>query len=60
MEPSADSWILDVEPLPRISIKVERLPVDLGREEGVVDVVDLIITKRDTASTLPLIDKETK
>jgi hypothetical protein len=60
MEPSADSWILDVEPLPRISIKVERLPVDLGREEGVVDVVDLIITKRDTASTLPLIDKKTK
>lgn len=60
MEPSADSWILDVEPLPKVSIKVERLPVDLGREEGVVDVVDLIITKRDMTFTLPLVDKETK
>jgi hypothetical protein len=59
MEPSADSWILDVEPLPKISIKVERLPLDLGRDEGVVDVVDLIISKRDTTSTLPLIEEET-
>jgi len=47
MEPSEDSWVLDVEPLPKISIKVERQLVDLGREEGVVDVVDLIMTKRD-------------
>jgi hypothetical protein len=46
MEPSADSWFLDVEPLPKISIKVERLPLDLGRDEGVVDVVDLVIDKR--------------
>jgi hypothetical protein len=46
MEPSADSWVLDVEPLPKISIKVERLPLDLGRDEGVVDVVDLVIDKR--------------
>jgi hypothetical protein len=60
MEPSADSWILDVEPLPKISIKVERLPLDLGRDEGVVDVVDLIITKRDITLALPPIDKETK
>jgi hypothetical protein len=59
MEPSADSWILDVEPLPKISIKAERLPVDLGREEGVVDVVDLVIAKRASTSTLPLIGKGT-
>jgi hypothetical protein len=60
MEPSADSCILDVEPLPKISIKVERLSLDLGRDEGVVDVVDLIITKRDITLALPPIDKETK
>jgi hypothetical protein len=47
MEPPADSWILDVEPLPKVSITVERLPIELGREEAVVDVVDLVLTKMD-------------
>jgi hypothetical protein len=49
MEPLSDSWILDIEPLLKVSIKVERQPIGIGREEGVVDILDLIVSKRDVA-----------
>jgi hypothetical protein len=42
MENPSDTWELDIEGIPRIHTKVERMLLD-GGNEGAVDVVDLFI-----------------
>ncbi|KAI5460218.1 heterokaryon incompatibility protein-domain-containing protein [Mariannaea sp. PMI_226] len=44
MNNSSDAWELDIQGLPRISAKVERILLD-GGWQGAVDVVDLVIDK---------------